>query len=154
MILNGNGEVQMTKDEAESTNSTNELNAAYSVSTATCHSSQAQEQIDQDELEEMDLKWQVAMLSMRVERFYKKTRKKLKFNGIEPVGFEKTKVECFNFHRRGHFARDCKTARNPRNMGRDAGNAGYKGRDKEEATDFALMAFTLNPSSSSSSNSE
>nr|GEX00534.1 ribonuclease H-like domain-containing protein [Tanacetum cinerariifolium] len=68
-------------------------------------------------------------------------------------------------------------------QGRDAGKAGYKGRDngkrsakeedekalvvqdglgtydwsyrvEEEATDFALMAFTLNPSGSSSSNSE
>nr|GEV93073.1 uncharacterized mitochondrial protein AtMg00810-like [Tanacetum cinerariifolium] len=49
------------------------------------------EQIDQDDLEEMDLKWQVAMLSMRVKRFYKKTGRKLKFNGKEPVGFDKTK---------------------------------------------------------------
>nr|GEW59654.1 hypothetical protein [Tanacetum cinerariifolium] len=52
---------------AESTISTNEFNVAYSVSTAIGHSSQAQEQIDQDDLEEMDLKWQVAMLSMRVK---------------------------------------------------------------------------------------
>nr|GEU82131.1 hypothetical protein [Tanacetum cinerariifolium] len=44
---------------------------------------------------------------------------------------------------------------NSGNMGRDARNAGYNGRDNEEkATDFALMAFTSNPSSSSSSNSE
>nr|GEV17538.1 putative ribonuclease H-like domain-containing protein [Tanacetum cinerariifolium] len=45
---------------AESTSNTNELNVAYSVSTTTCHSSQAQEdleQIDQDDLEEMNLKW-------------------------------------------------------------------------------------------------
>nr|GEX18260.1 putative reverse transcriptase domain-containing protein [Tanacetum cinerariifolium] len=50
---------------------------------------------------------------------------------------------------------DCRTTKNPRNKGRDVGNAGYRGRDnEEEATDFALMAFTLNPSSSSSSNSE
>nr|GEV32896.1 hypothetical protein [Tanacetum cinerariifolium] len=42
---------------AESTSSTNELNAGYSVSTAICHGSQAQEQIDQDDLEEIDLKW-------------------------------------------------------------------------------------------------
>ncbi|GKB37664.1 putative ribonuclease H-like domain-containing protein [Tanacetum coccineum] len=42
-------------------------------------------QIDHDDLEEMDLKWQVAMLSMRVKRFYKKTRRKLIFNGKEPV---------------------------------------------------------------------
>nr|GEZ50462.1 putative ribonuclease H-like domain-containing protein [Tanacetum cinerariifolium] len=103
----------------------------------------------------MDLKWQVAMLSMRVKRIYKKTRRKLEFNGKELVSFDKTKVECFNCHRRGHFARDCKTARNPRNRGRDTRNAGYKGRDnEEEATDFALMAFTSNPSSSSSSNFE
>nr|GEX87434.1 ribonuclease H-like domain-containing protein [Tanacetum cinerariifolium] len=136
-----------------------------------------------DDLEEIDLKWQVAMLSMRVKRFYKKTRRKLKFNGKELVGFDKTKIECFNCHRKGHFARDCKTVRNSGNMSRDLGNARYRGRDngkrpvreedekslvvqdglgtydwsyqvEEEATDFALMAFTLNPSSSLSSNSK
>ncbi|GJU99949.1 hypothetical protein Tco_1329220 [Tanacetum coccineum] len=42
------------------------------------------EQIDHDDLEEMDLKWQVAMLSMRVKQFYKKTERKLIFNGKEP----------------------------------------------------------------------
>nr|GEX95782.1 ribonuclease H-like domain-containing protein [Tanacetum cinerariifolium] len=51
------------------------------------------EQINQDDLEEMDLKWHVAMLSMRVKQFYKKTERKLEFNGKEPVGFDKTKVE-------------------------------------------------------------
>nr|GEZ10377.1 ribonuclease H-like domain-containing protein [Tanacetum cinerariifolium] len=51
------------------------------------------EQIDQDDLEEMDHKWQVAMLSIRVKQFYKKTKRKLEFNGKEPVGFVKNKVE-------------------------------------------------------------
>ncbi|GJV07716.1 hypothetical protein Tco_1345372 [Tanacetum coccineum] len=59
------------------------------------------EQIDHDDLEEMDHKWQVAMLSMRVKQFSKKNGRKLIFNGKEPVGFDKTKVECFNCHRRG-----------------------------------------------------
>nr|GEW89738.1 reverse transcriptase domain-containing protein [Tanacetum cinerariifolium] len=78
---------------------------------------------------------------------------------------------------------DCRTARNPGNRSRDAGNAGYRGRDngkrpareedekalvvkdrlstydwsyqlEEKATDFALMDFISNPSSSSSLNSE
>nr|GFA81787.1 hypothetical protein [Tanacetum cinerariifolium] len=110
--------------------------------------------------------------SMRVKRFYKKTERKLEFNGKEPVGFDKIKVECFNCHRRGHFTKDCRTTRNPRNKGRDARNAWYRGRDNgkrhareedekalsyqlvEKATDCALMAFTSNPLSSSSSKSE
>nr|GFD51484.1 ribonuclease H-like domain-containing protein [Tanacetum cinerariifolium] len=87
------------------------------------------EKIDQDDLEEIDLKWQVVMLSMRVKIFYKKTRRKLEFNGIEAVGFDKNKVECFNCHRRANFSRDCRLARNSRNRSRDAGNAGYRGRD-------------------------
>ncbi|GJY64600.1 retrovirus-related pol polyprotein from transposon TNT 1-94 [Tanacetum coccineum] len=84
------------------------------------------EHIDHDDLEEMDRKWQVAMLSMRVNRFYRKTGRKLIFNGKEPVGFDKTKVECFNCHRRGHFARECRA---PRNQGNRNGDAGYRSRD-------------------------
>ncbi|GJU23229.1 hypothetical protein Tco_1156571 [Tanacetum coccineum] len=45
------------------------------------------EQLDQDNLEEIDIKWQVVMLSMRVKCFYKKTGRKLIFNGKEPVGY-------------------------------------------------------------------
>ncbi|GKB46441.1 hypothetical protein Tco_0897194 [Tanacetum coccineum] len=37
------------------------------------------EQIDEYDLEEMDLKWQVAMISMRMKKFYKKTGRKLPF---------------------------------------------------------------------------
>nr|GEV42566.1 ribonuclease H-like domain-containing protein [Tanacetum cinerariifolium] len=77
-------------------------------------------QIDHDDLEEMDLKWQVAMLSIRVKRFYKKTGRKLNFNIKEPIGFDKTKVECFNCHIRGHFAKECRAPRNQENMNGDA----------------------------------
>nr|GEV49317.1 hypothetical protein [Tanacetum cinerariifolium] len=108
----------------ESTGSTNKLNS---------HTPQLDnedlEQIDQDDLEEMDLKWLVAMLSMRVKRFYKKAGRKLECNGKEPIGFDKTKVECYNCNRRGHFARDCRSARNSWNRSKDATNAGYRGRD-------------------------
>ncbi|GJZ67626.1 putative ribonuclease H-like domain-containing protein [Tanacetum coccineum] len=79
----------------------------------------------------MDIKWQVAMLSMRVKHFYKKTGRKLIFNGKEPVGFDKAKVECFNCHRRGHFARECKA---PRNQWNRNGDAGYRSRDNTRRT--------------------
>nr|GEU50529.1 xylulose kinase-1 [Tanacetum cinerariifolium] len=63
----------MDSVSAESNDSTNKLNVPYSVSTATGQSSQ------------------VAILSMRVEKFYKKTKRKLEFNRKEPVGFNKNK---------------------------------------------------------------
>ncbi|GJS64527.1 hypothetical protein Tco_0679091 [Tanacetum coccineum] len=48
------------------------------------------DQVDEYDLEEMDLKWQVAMISMRIKKFYKKTGRKLQFDAKEPVGFDKT----------------------------------------------------------------
>ncbi|GJW32625.1 ribonuclease H-like domain-containing protein [Tanacetum coccineum] len=146
---------------AEDTNSINEVNTANGVSTAAGHiisrghassfiflddlmfsffanqSNSPQlddedlKQIDHDDLEEMDLKWQVVMLSMRVKRFYKNTGRKLIFNGKDLVGFDKTKVECFNCHRRGHFARECRATRN---QGNRNGDAGYRSMDNTRRT--------------------
>ncbi|GKA29990.1 ribonuclease H-like domain-containing protein [Tanacetum coccineum] len=114
----------------EDTSSSNEVNTANSSNSPQLDAEDLK-QIDHDDLEEMDLKWQVAMLSIRVKRFYKKTGKKLIFNGKEPVGFDKTKVECFNCHRRGHFARECRA---PRNQGNMNGDAGYRSRDNTRRT--------------------
>ncbi|GJT39574.1 retrovirus-related pol polyprotein from transposon TNT 1-94 [Tanacetum coccineum] len=66
------------------------------------------QQINPNDLEEMDLRWQMAMLTMRARRFLKNTRRKLTVNGNETIGFYKSKVECYNCHKRGHFARECR----------------------------------------------
>nr|GEU65668.1 hypothetical protein [Tanacetum cinerariifolium] len=106
---------------SDSTNSTNEVSTAYGVSTSSGRNSQKEgsssythdlmytffanqssgpqldhedlEQVDEFDLEEMDLKWQVAMISTRLKKFYKKIGRKLHFDAKEPVGFDKTKID-------------------------------------------------------------
>ncbi|GJX07403.1 ribonuclease H-like domain-containing protein [Tanacetum coccineum] len=73
------------------------------------------QQIHPDDMEEMDLRWQMAMLTMRARRFLKNTGRKLTVNGNETIGFDKSKVECYNCHKRGHFARDYRAPRNQDN---------------------------------------
>ncbi|GJU61006.1 ribonuclease H-like domain-containing protein [Tanacetum coccineum] len=73
------------------------------------------QQINPDDLEEMDLRWQMAMLTMRARRLLKKIERKFFVNGNETIGFDKSKVECYNCHKREHFARECRALRNQEN---------------------------------------
>ncbi|GJT60767.1 ribonuclease H-like domain-containing protein [Tanacetum coccineum] len=130
----------------DDTSSTNEVvNTAYDVPAANL------ELIDTDDLEETDLKWQVAMLTMRVKRFLKKTGRNLNFNGKETVGFDKTKVECYNCHMRGHFARECRA---PRNQGNRNGDAPRRIVLVETPANALIVQDGIGSSSSSSSDSE
>ncbi|GKB73591.1 ribonuclease H-like domain-containing protein, partial [Tanacetum coccineum] len=75
------------------------------------------EQIDPDDLEEMDLQWEMVMLTIRARRFIKRTGRKLDVNG-QRVGFDRSKVECYNCHKYGHFSRECRVSRNQENRRR------------------------------------
>nr|GEU96907.1 ribonuclease H-like domain-containing protein [Tanacetum cinerariifolium] len=132
------------------------------------HDNKDLEQIDTNDLEKIDLKWQVVMLTMRVKRFIKKIGRNLNFNGKETVGSDKTKVECYNCQKRGHFATECRALRSQENKNGDntrrvvpvetLANAlvvtdrmGYDWsyQAEEGPIDFALMAFSSSGSSSS-----
>ncbi|GKE89855.1 putative ribonuclease H-like domain-containing protein, partial [Tanacetum coccineum] len=70
------------------------------------------QQIYQDDLEEMDLRWKIAMLTMRARRFLKNIGRKLTINDNKSVGFDKSNMECYNCHKKGHFAKECRALRN------------------------------------------
>ncbi|GJY46994.1 ribonuclease H-like domain-containing protein [Tanacetum coccineum] len=132
------------------------------------------QQIHPDDLEEMDLRWNIAMLTMSARRFLQNTGRKMDIANKEIIGFDKSKVECFNYHKMGHFARECRAPRNQDSRNREptrrtvpveetTSNAlvsrcdgfGYDWSDQAEEgpTNFALMAYS-STSSSSSINSE
>nr|GEZ88654.1 ribonuclease H-like domain-containing protein [Tanacetum cinerariifolium] len=64
-------------------------------------------------------------------------RTNLRANGPTSMGFDMSKVECYNCHRKGHFVRVC--------------SYDWSFQAEEEPTNYALMAFS---SSSSSSDNE
>nr|GEX11706.1 probable prolyl 4-hydroxylase 10 [Tanacetum cinerariifolium] len=104
----------------------------------------------------------VAMITIRVKKFVKKTGRNLNFNGKEPVSFDKTKVECYNCHIRGHFARECHASRNQGNKSADnerrvvlvetpasslvvqdgLGGYDWSYQAEEGPTNFALLAYS------------
>nr|GEW48550.1 hypothetical protein [Tanacetum cinerariifolium] len=106
-------------------------------------------QIGPDDLEGIDLKWHMVMLTMRARRFLQKTGRNLGVKGTETSGFYKTKVECYNCHRRGHFARECKASKHQDNRNRET----PRRTTEDGSINFALMAYT-SLSSLSSSNSD
>ncbi|GJS01570.1 ribonuclease H-like domain-containing protein [Tanacetum coccineum] len=63
---------------------------------------------------------QKLLRSLSPERFLKNTRRKLTINDNETIGFYKSKVECYNCHKRGHFARDCRASRNQDNKNKES----------------------------------
>nr|GEY91496.1 hypothetical protein [Tanacetum cinerariifolium] len=78
------------------------------------------EQIHPNNIEEIDLRWKMAMLTLRAIRFLKKTKRKLTVNGNETISFDKSNVACYIFHKRGHFSRECRALRNQDNKHKES----------------------------------
>nr|GEV19038.1 putative ribonuclease H-like domain-containing protein [Tanacetum cinerariifolium] len=164
---------------SSNTDSTNEpVSAAASVSAVSAKipvsAVSALPNIDADDLEEMNLKWQMAMLTVRAIRFLQRTGRNLGANRLISIDFDMSKVECYNCHRKGHFARECRSPKDTRrNCAAEpqrrnvpvktstsnalvsqcdgVGSYDWSFQAKEEPTNYALMAFS---SSSSSSDNE
>nr|GEX46297.1 hypothetical protein [Tanacetum cinerariifolium] len=80
----------------------------------------------------------MALLSMRADKFWKRTWKKISIQGSDVAGFDESKVECFNYHKMGHFTRECRA---PRSQDRGRRDNFRQGSKAEEHAPKDLMAI-------------
>ncbi|GKA99866.1 ribonuclease H-like domain-containing protein, partial [Tanacetum coccineum] len=109
------------------------------------------QQIDADDLGEMDLKWQIAMLTMRARRFLNKTGRKINANGSKTIGSPREN------RNKEHVRRNVtvETIETKALVVQDGLGYDWSDQAEEGPTNFELMAYTsLGSSSSSSSDSE
>ncbi|MFS8033174.1 putative transcription factor interactor and regulator CCHC(Zn) family [Helianthus anomalus] len=61
-------------------------------------------QVNQDDLEEVDLNWKIAMLTVHASRFMEKTRRN-KFASMT-IDFDNITLRCYNCEQLGHFKKE------------------------------------------------
>ncbi|GJU95626.1 hypothetical protein Tco_1320382 [Tanacetum coccineum] len=121
---------------ASSTSSTNDANTASPQVSAASPS--GLEQIHEDDLEAMDLKWQLSLLSVRAKKYYQRTGKKIFINANDTAGYDKSKVECYNCHKLGYFSREYRAPRSKEGQFRNQDNTRKQGNNEDKSSKAML----------------
>ncbi|GJX87861.1 ribonuclease H-like domain-containing protein [Tanacetum coccineum] len=93
---------------SQNKSSTNKVKSGFTGAYSTCTPSTSSTNIPKKEAL-AGFADEIAMIAIRMKKFYKKTGRRVRVDGKTPVGFDKKKLECFNCHNTSHFARECTT---------------------------------------------
>ncbi|GJT81515.1 putative reverse transcriptase domain-containing protein [Tanacetum coccineum] len=131
-----------------SPSSTNELNTAYGVSTANTQVSPASTQVStastQVSTANLSDATVYAFLTNQPNgsQLVHEDLKQIHEDDLEEIDpkYNKSKVECFNFHKLGHFARECRGARNQDSRNKNQ-NSSRRTVNVEETSSKAMLAI-------------
>ncbi|GKA71314.1 putative ribonuclease H-like domain-containing protein [Tanacetum coccineum] len=113
-------------------------NLSFMTAPSTSSTNDDLEQIHEDDLEAIDLKWQIYLLSMRAKRYFQRTGKKIFINANDTAGYDKSKVECFNCYKMRHFARECRAPRNKKSQFKYKDNTRKQGNNEDTSSKVML----------------
>nr|GEW52252.1 hypothetical protein [Tanacetum cinerariifolium] len=157
---------------SNSTNNTNgAVNNAHGATTATTQATDVNSTTIDNLSDAVICAFFMVVLTIKARRFLKNTGRKFSMNGNETFRFDKSKVECYNCHKGGHFVTECRVPRSQDTKHNEStrrivpvetiasialvscdGLGGYDWSDqvKEGPTNFTLMAYSFTSSNSES----
>ncbi|GJZ34380.1 putative ribonuclease H-like domain-containing protein [Tanacetum coccineum] len=131
----------MTAPSISSTNDLKTAKPAYEVSTVSPNVNTASPQVSTTSFSDNAVyAFMLSLLSMWAKRYYQRTGKKIFINANDTAGYDKSKVECFNYHKMGHFFRECRAPRNKEGQFRNQDNTKKHGNN-EDTSSKAMLAI-------------
>ncbi|GJS92563.1 putative ribonuclease H-like domain-containing protein [Tanacetum coccineum] len=133
----------ITTPSTSSTTDVNIANSAYEVSIVSPNINNACPQVSTANFSDNTVNgFEVAALFAKYEgkKVLSENRKENFINANDTAGYDKSKVECFNCHKMGHFARECKAPRNKEGQFKYQDNTRKQGNN-EDTSSKAMLAI-------------